>query len=85
MRPVGVAVDTDRDLAVVTNSLDDTASLVSLTPVIPDFSPESLGDTGIVGLPISVGTTPQGVAVIPRLGVVGRDQQREQRCNSRLT
>jgi len=67
--PVGVAVDTDRDLAVVTNSLDDTASLVSLTPVIPDFSPESLGDTGIVGQPIPVGTTPEGVAVIPRLGV----------------
>jgi DNA-binding beta-propeller fold protein YncE len=67
--PVGVAVDTDRDLAVVSNSLDDTASLVSLTPVVPDFSPESLGDTGIVGLPISVGNTPQGVAVIPRLGV----------------
>ncbi len=64
-----MAVDTDRDLAVVTNSLDDTASLVSLTPVIPDFSPESLGDTGIVGLPIPVGTTPEGVAVIPRLGV----------------
>ena len=67
--PVGVAVDTDRDLAVVSNSLDDTASLVSLTPVVPDFSPESLGDIGIVGLPISVGTTPQGVAVIPRMGV----------------
>ncbi len=67
--PVGVAVDTDRDLAVVSNSLDDTASLVSLTPVVPNFSPESLGDAGIVGLPISVGTAPQGVAVIPRLGV----------------
>ncbi|MGA8768582.1 MAG: hypothetical protein WB559_16320, partial [Candidatus Acidiferrales bacterium] len=67
--PVGVTVDTDRDLAIVTNSVDDTASLVSLTPVIPDFSPESLGDTGIVGQPIPVGTTPQGVAVIPRLGV----------------
>lgn len=66
--PIGVAVDTDRDLAVVTNSLDDTASLVSLTPVSPTFSPQSLGPTGVIGSPISVGTTPQGVAVLPRLG-----------------
>jgi DNA-binding beta-propeller fold protein YncE len=67
--PIGVAVDTDRDLAVVTNSLDDTASLVSLTPVSTSFSPQSLGPTGVIGSPISVGTTPEGVAVLPRLGV----------------
>jgi DNA-binding beta-propeller fold protein YncE len=67
--PVGVAVDTDRDLAVITNSLDDTASLVSLTPLSTTFSPQSLGPTGIIGSPISTGTTPQGVAVLPRLGV----------------
>jgi len=67
--PVAVAVDTDRDLAVVTNSVDDTASLVSLTPVSPAFSPESLGPIGVIGMPISVGTTPEGVAVIPRLGI----------------
>jgi DNA-binding beta-propeller fold protein YncE len=67
--PVGVAVDTDRDLAVVTNSLDNTVSLVSLTPPNVTFSPESLGPTGIFGDPIPVGTTPQGIAVLPRLGV----------------
>jgi DNA-binding beta-propeller fold protein YncE len=67
--PVGVAVDADRDLAVVTNLLDSTTSLVSLTPNVPGFSPESLGPTGVVGSPISVGTAPQGVAVLPRLGV----------------
>jgi DNA-binding beta-propeller fold protein YncE len=67
--PIAVAVDTDRDLAVVTNSLDDTASLVSLAPVSPTFSPQSLGPTGIIGSPISTGTTPEGVAVLPRLGV----------------
>jgi DNA-binding beta-propeller fold protein YncE len=67
--PVAVAVDTDRDMAVVTNSVDDTASLVSLTPVSPTFSPESLGPIGVIGMPISVGSTPEGVAVIPRLGI----------------
>jgi DNA-binding beta-propeller fold protein YncE len=67
--PVGVAVDTDRDLAVVTNSIDDTASLVSLTPVDPNFSPQSLGPVGVIGSPIPTGTTPEGVAVDPRLGV----------------
>jgi DNA-binding beta-propeller fold protein YncE len=67
--PVAVAVDVDRDMAIVTNSLDDTASLVSLTAVSPTFSPESLGPVGVVGMPIPVGTTPEGVAVIPRLGI----------------
>ena len=67
--PVAVAVDTERDLAVVTNSVDDTTSLVSLTPVSPTFSPESLGPIGVIGDPISVGTTPEGVAVISRLGI----------------
>jgi DNA-binding beta-propeller fold protein YncE len=67
--PVGVAVDTDRDLAVVTNSLDDTVSLVSLAAPSTSFSPESLGPTGTVGMPIPVGTTPEGIAVDPLLGV----------------
>lgn len=69
--PVGVAVDTDRDSAVVTNSIDNTATLISLTPVDTNFSPESLGDVGVVpGSPIPTGTTPEGVAVDPRLGIV---------------
>jgi DNA-binding beta-propeller fold protein YncE len=56
--PFGVAVDTDRDLAVVTNSGDGTVSLVQLTT-----------GTVINTTPISVGGTPEGVAVIPRLGL----------------
>jgi YVTN family beta-propeller protein len=67
--PVGVAIDTDRDLAVVTNSIDNTASLVSLAPVSPGFSPESLGPVGIIGPAISTGSTPEGVAVDSRLGI----------------
>ncbi len=65
--PVGVAVDTDRDLAVVTNYAAGTVSLVSLAP--PLESPESLGQIGIIGTPILAGTNPAGVAVIPRLGL----------------
>lgn len=68
--PVGVAVDTDRDLAVVTNSTDGTVSLVALTsqtPVGPTQAPN--GAIGVIGGPITVGTTPAGVAVIPRMGL----------------
>jgi DNA-binding beta-propeller fold protein YncE len=67
--PVAVTVDTDRDLAIVTNTLDNTASLVSLTPVSETLSPESLGPVGVIGSPVPVGTSPEGVAVIPRLGI----------------
>jgi len=66
--PVGVAVDTDRDLAVVTNSGSGNISLVSLAAFAPEF-PESLGPVGVVGLPVTVGTMPEGVAVSPRLGL----------------
>ncbi|HEV3480746.1 MAG TPA: hypothetical protein VGR97_00305 [Candidatus Acidoferrales bacterium] len=68
--PVGVAVDTDRDLAYVTNSGDGTLSLVSLASPSPGLSPQSLGTAGtVIGSPITVGTTPAGVAAIPRLGM----------------
>jgi DNA-binding beta-propeller fold protein YncE len=66
--PIGVAVDTDRDLAVVTNSASGTASLVSLAAPSAN-SPESLGSIGIIGGPILTGATPEGVAVLPRLGL----------------
>lgn len=66
--PIGVAVDTDRDLAVVTNSTAGTASLVSLAAP-GAHSPESLGSIGVIGGPILTGTTPEGVAVLPRLGL----------------
>jgi large repetitive protein len=53
--PVGVAIDTDRDVAVVANSGSDDISFVNLL-------------SGTASAPLSVGTTPIGVAVIPRLG-----------------
>jgi DNA-binding beta-propeller fold protein YncE len=65
--PVGVAVDADRDLAVVTNSGDGTASLVSLAQGLN--SPQSLGPVGELPYsPVQVGSTPAGVAVLPRFG-----------------
>jgi len=66
--PVGVAVDTDRDAAVATNSVDGTVSLISLAPISSE-SPLSLGNVGVIGSPVLVGTTPEGVAVLPRLGL----------------
>lgn len=66
--PVGVAIDTDRDLAVVTNSGDGTASLVSLAQGVD--SPQSLGPVGELPYsPVSVGSAPAGVAVLSRLGL----------------
>ena len=68
--PIGVAVDTDLDLAYVTNSGDGTLSLVSLASPSPTLSPKSLGAAGtVVGAPITVGTTPAGVGTISRLGM----------------
>lgn len=68
--PVGVAIDNDRDMAVVTNSGDGTVSLVALTPDTPtgQFGAPA-GSVGTIGSAISVGTTPEGVAVLPRLGL----------------
>src|SRR5579862_778943 len=66
--PSGVAVDTDRDAAIVTNSGDGTASIISLAPVGAE-SPLSLGNVGAIGSPVLVGTTPEGVAVLSRLGL----------------
>jgi YVTN family beta-propeller protein len=59
-QPFGVAVDTDNDVAVVTNSANNTVSLVDLTTgnVIIPVNAESL----------TTGTTPQGVAIISRMG-----------------
>jgi YVTN family beta-propeller protein len=54
--PLGVAVDTDLDYAIVTNSLSNSVSIVNLA-------------NGTAFAPISVGTGPNGVAVLPRLGL----------------
>lgn len=53
--PRGVAIDAERNLAVVTNSGSNDISLVDL-------------NAGTAAAPIAVGTNPQGVAVIARLG-----------------
>lgn len=67
--PVGVAIDSDRDLAIVTNSGDGTASLVSLAAQSPE-APGSLGPVGQLSYsPVQVGTAPYGVAAASRIGV----------------
>jgi len=66
--PVGVAIDTDRDLAVVTNSGDNTASLVSLA----EGADAPLSEGAVGELPYSpeqVGNAPAGVAVLPTSGM----------------
>jgi len=66
--PVGVAIDTDRDLAVVTNSGSNNASLVSLAEGAD--SPLSLGAVGELSYsPVQVGTAPAGVAVLPSTAI----------------
>ncbi|MBI3404038.1 MAG: hypothetical protein HY046_01095 [Acidobacteria bacterium] len=53
--PAAVAIDPDRDLAIVANSGSNNISVVNL-------------NTGTVSQTIAVGTSPQGVGVISRLG-----------------
>jgi YVTN family beta-propeller protein len=68
--PIGVAVDSDRDLAVVTNSGSGSVSLVALTPTTPVGTNQTpAGAVGTVGSALSVGSNPLGVAVSPRLGL----------------
>jgi len=67
--PIGVAIDTDRDLAIVTNSDDGTVSLIALTPQTPIGPTQTpAGGIGLIPGAITVGTVPEGVAVISRLG-----------------
>jgi len=57
--PVAVAVDQVLDQAVVTNYADGTVSIINLltgTPISP-------------GSPVAVGSNPEGVGVLPRLGL----------------
>jgi DNA-binding beta-propeller fold protein YncE len=69
--PFGVAIDTDCDVAAVTNSGDATVSIVALTAnaAPPGANCVSAGAVGTVGAPIPVGTAPEGVAILPRIGV----------------
>jgi DNA-binding beta-propeller fold protein YncE len=57
--PSGVAVDNDRDLAIVTNTATGTVALIDLTT--------GTLETPALSSAVTVGTAPQGVAVIPRL------------------
>jgi DNA-binding beta-propeller fold protein YncE len=65
--PAGVAVDPNRDAALVTNSGSGDVSVVSLAPAA--ISPQSLGPVGVVGSPVTVHVDPRAVALLPRLGV----------------
>jgi DNA-binding beta-propeller fold protein YncE len=65
--PAGVAVDTNRDAALVTNSGDGTISVVSVAP--PTISPQSLGAVGLIGGPLNAHLNPRAIAVNERLGI----------------
>ncbi len=56
-QPRAVAIDPERNLAVVTNPNCNNIALIDLTTGVPTASS-----------PLAVGKNPQGVAVIPRLG-----------------
>jgi YVTN family beta-propeller protein len=69
--PFGVAIDTDCDVAAVTNYGDGTVSIVALTSnaAPPGKNCVNAGAVGTVGPPIPVGPAPEGVAIQPRIGV----------------
>lgn len=54
--PQGVAIDPERNLAVVTNSGSGNISVINL-------------NTGTAAFPVNVGSTPWGVAILPRLAL----------------
>lgn len=59
--PRAVAIDPQREIAVVTNSTSNNVSIV-------DLDPTHIGTYGTVLSTITVGTTPAGVAVLSRTG-----------------
>ncbi len=70
-QPFGVGIDTECDVAAVTNSGDNTVSIVALTAnsTPPGKTCASTGSVGTVGTATPVGTTPQGIAVDSHLGL----------------
>jgi len=60
-QPSGVAIDEQRNFAVVTNNGCNDASILDLTPGLPANS--------VVKKSVAVGKAPLGVAVIPRMGL----------------
>jgi DNA-binding beta-propeller fold protein YncE len=65
-QPGGVAIDTARDLALVTNSGCNTVSVIDLNPTVNSAPNPNFGK---VISTVSVGGTPTGVAVSSRLGI----------------
>lgn len=68
-QPFGVAIDTNCDVAAVTNSGDNTVSIVALTANANGSNCVNSGAIGTVGQAFSVGTRPEGIAVDPILGM----------------
>jgi DNA-binding beta-propeller fold protein YncE len=65
--PAGVAVDPNRDLAIVTNSGSGNISVVSL--ISPSVNSQSLGPVGVIGDPLGAHSNPRAVAVDARIGL----------------
>ncbi|MGA8220981.1 MAG: hypothetical protein WB780_04945 [Candidatus Acidiferrales bacterium] len=59
--PVGVAVDNERDLAVVTNTGTGTVAVIDLTT--------GTLETPTLSSAFTVGSSPQGVAIVPRMAL----------------
>lgn len=68
-QPFGVAVDTNCDVAAVTNSGDNTVSIIALTANSNGSTCINSGAIGAVGSPVPVGTTPEGIAIDPVVGM----------------
>lgn len=68
-QPFGVAIDTNCDVAAVTNNGDSTVSIVALTANSNGTGCVNSGTIGTVGPAFSVGSAPQGIAVDPILGM----------------
>ncbi|HTU34870.1 MAG TPA: hypothetical protein VMF66_13800 [Candidatus Acidoferrum sp.] len=68
-QPFGVAIDTNCDVAAVTNNGDNTVSIVALTANSNGSTCVNAGAIGTVGPAFSVGTAPEGIAVDPLLGM----------------
>ncbi|HEX5424983.1 MAG TPA: IPT/TIG domain-containing protein [Candidatus Acidoferrales bacterium] len=68
-QPFGVAIDTNCDVAAVTNNGDSTVSIVALTANSNGLGCVNSGTIGTVGPAFSVGTAPEGIAIDPILGM----------------
>jgi DNA-binding beta-propeller fold protein YncE len=65
-KPAGVAIDTTRDLAIVTNSGCNTVSVIDINPTVNSAPNPNFGK---VLSTVGVGASPTGVAVSGRLGI----------------